>query len=161
MIYVVELPSAGDPRAWFAYDEADFARKVVASDALEAWEIHDQVTPRGLLDALGHDAVNAAARAACPAVCALGDDHGWDAPLYRADHLLGRGVLSADAVSERDAMAAALAARGGECLVYWNDSDAVGAFEGGDPRLATPERWRARHALYQQLLALEVLADDN
>ena len=160
MIYVLELPATGEPKAWFAYDDADLARKVAASDALQAWEIHDQVTPRALLEALGHDEVNDGARRSCPAVCGLGDTHGWDALLYRADHLLGRGVLSVDPVSERDAMAAALSARGGDCLIYWNDRDAVDAFEGGDPRLASPERWRARHALYQQLLALEVLAED-
>lgn len=160
MIYVVELPPAGDPKAWFAYDDADFARKVVADDPLQGWEIHDQITPRGLLESLGHDAVNASARAECPAVCALGDAHGWDAPLYRADHLLGRGVLSAEPVSERDALVAALAARGGESCIYWTDTEAVAAFEGADPRISVPERWRARHALYQQLLALEVLADD-
>lgn len=31
MIYVVELPDQGDPRAWFAYDDEDFARKVAAT----------------------------------------------------------------------------------------------------------------------------------
>jgi hypothetical protein len=160
MIYVLESPSAVEPKAWFAYDDADFARKVAADDPLQDWEIYDQLTPRALLEALGHDTADAAARDACPAVCALGDTHGWDTALYRADHLLGRGVLRAEPVSERDALVAALAARGDDCCIYWTDTEAVAAFEGADPRIAVPERWRARHALYQQLLALEVLADD-
>ncbi|MFZ3117633.1 MAG: hypothetical protein WA159_04865, partial [Variovorax sp.] len=80
---------------------------------------------------------------------------------YRADHLLGRGVLRAEPVAERDALSAALAARGGFCCVYWNDRDAISAFEGADPRLAGKERWWARRALYEQLVELEVLADDN
>ena len=53
-----------------------------------------------------------------------------------------------------------LAARPGETRVYWSDQDAVLATEGGDDWLCAPERWRARHALHQQLLSLEVLADN-
>lgn len=44
--------------------------------------------------------------------------------------------------------------------MYWNETVAVAAFEGGDPVIADKSIWRARHALHQQLLALEVLADD-
>ena len=32
MIFVVEQPSAADPRAWFAFDEEDLLRKVAAID---------------------------------------------------------------------------------------------------------------------------------
>lgn len=161
MIYVLELPLTGRPRAWFAYDEDDFARKVAASDALEDWEIHDALTAQSLLETLGHSAVDAQARADFPAVCALGDTHGWDTLLYRADYLLGRGVLRPEPVSERDAMTAALAAREGLHCVYWGDRDAIGAFEGADPRIAGKANWWARRALYEQLVELEVLADDN
>lgn len=48
----------------------------------------------------------------------------------------------------------------GEFIVYWSDSEALAAFEGGDPRIAGASGWRARRALYDQLVALEVLADD-
>ncbi len=169
MIHVVELPQQGDPRAWFAYDDDDLARKVAATDPLQAWEIHDTLTARDLLesacdlpDSTSPDiTIDAATRERFPAICALGDAHGWDAPLYRADHLLGRGVLRAEPVAEREALSAALAARGGLSCVYWNDRDAIGAFEGADPRLAGKERWWARRALYEQLVELEVLADDN
>ena len=160
MIYVIECPPSGEPIAWFAYHLTDLARKVAARDPLEAWEIHDEVTPRALLEALGHERVDVAARAAFPSVCALGEQYGWDTTLYRADHLLGRGVLSADVVSVRDALLAALQARPGECRVYWSDQEAVLAAEGADHWLCAKPRWRARHALHQQLLSLEVLADD-
>ena len=216
MIYVLEVPAQGLPKAWFAYDDEDFSRKVAASDPLQPWEIYDEVTPRGLLEALGacrasgvesenaprrgqflpdspphsgtmgqeagkkwaaaahsqptipksdrllgHDATSAQARAHYPALCALGDEHGFDTPLYRADYLLGRGVLRAEPVSARAALAAALSARAGLHCVYWDERAAISAFEGADPRIAGPAHWHARRALYEQLVALEVLADDN
>jgi hypothetical protein len=161
VIYVVELPRQGDPRAWFAYDDEDFARKVAASDSLQPWEIHDEMSARELLDANGHAQVDTHARECFPAICALGDEHGWDTTLFRADHLLGRGVLRTEPVTERDALAAALAVRGGTCCIYWNDRDALRAFEGADPRIAGQTFWRARRVLYEQLVSLEVLADDN
>lgn len=83
MIYVVELPAQSPPRAWFAYDEEDFARKMVT-----------------------------------------------------------------------------LANPDGERCVYWDEAEAVHAFEGGDPLIAGKELWRARHALHEQLVALDVLTDD-
>ncbi len=84
MIYVVELPCQGHPRAWFAYDKEDFVRKM-----------ETLATPQG------------------------------------------------------------------ERCVYWDETEAVAAFEGGDPRIAGKALWRARRAIYEQLVALEVLADDN
>ncbi|WP_454720228.1 MULTISPECIES: hypothetical protein [Cupriavidus] len=159
MIYVVELPAGGAPLAWFAYDDEDFARKVAASDPLSRPEIHDETTPRALLALLGHQP-GEPARAQYPAISALGAEHGWDTPLYRADHLLGRGVFRREPVSQREALAAALAARGSACI-YWNERDAIGAFEGADPRLAGAPNWRARRALHEQLVALDGLADDN
>lgn len=83
MIYVVDIPVQGEPRAWFAFNTDDLARKRVT-----------------------------------------------------------------------------LPAGTGERCIYWNESEAVGAFEGNDARIAGKEHWRARRALYEQLVALEVLADD-
>jgi hypothetical protein len=83
VIYVVELPETGEPRAWFSFDTEELARRLRE----------------------------------------LQDD-------------------------------------GVERIVYWNEAEAVGAFEGGDPLIAGKAGWRARRALYQQLVALEVLADD-
>ena len=161
MIYVLEVPARGEPRAWFAYDDEDFSRKVAATDTLQPWEIYDQVSARHLMEALAEAQVDDGARARYPAICAMGDEHGWDTPLHRADHLLGRGVLRVEPVPLREALAAALAARDGLNCIYWNDRDAIGAFEGADPRIAGKSLWRARRALYEQLVALEVLADDN
>jgi hypothetical protein len=48
----------------------------------------------------------------------------------------------------------------GKFSIYWSDSEALAAFEGADPQLLGDAGWRARRALYDQLVALEVLADD-
>jgi hypothetical protein len=83
VIYVVELPSQGYPRAWFAFDKEDFANKFVTM--------------------------------ACPL---------------------------------------------GERYVYWDEAEAVAAYEGHDPLIADKSKWRARHALHEQLVALDVLTDE-
>ncbi len=83
MIFVVDIPEQGNPRAWFAFDVDDLARK------------------------------------------------------QRSKVVLG-----------------------GERIIYWSEAQAVGAFEGADSRIGGTEGWRARRALYEQLVALEVLADD-
>ncbi|PXW23986.1 hypothetical protein [Paraburkholderia caballeronis] len=159
MIYVIEQWADGKPRAWFAYDDADFARKVAASDPLPPEAIYDVATLRELLEFSG-PSPDADTRAKYPSLCAIGEAGGWDAPLYRADYLLGRGVCQSGLVTPRDASLAALEARG-DCVVYWNDDDAIAAFEGADPRIAGDSHWLSRRALYEQLVALEVLADDN
>lgn len=53
-----------------------------------------------------------------------------------------------------------LAAPQGERIVYWDEAEAVAAFEGRDPLIADKSMWRARHALHEQLVALDVLTDD-
>ncbi len=83
MIYVVELPGLGYPRAWFAFDKEDFAHKMVTIATHEV-----------------------------------------------------------------------------ERYVYWDEAEAVAAFEGRDPLIADKSMWRARHALHEQLVALDVLTDD-
>lgn len=84
MIYVLDIPEIGEPRAWFAFNDDDLARKLVS-----------MVAPVG------------------------------------------------------------------ERYIYADEAQAVGAFEGGDPRIAGKALWRARRALYEQLVAMDVLADDN
>jgi hypothetical protein len=159
MIYVVEIPEIAEPRAWFAFDADDFARKVEAGDPLQPWEIHDVITPRELLALMDRVPEDPAARAEFPAISALGDTHGWDTPLYRADHLIGRGIYQPQVVAETDACVAALRQRNKECCVFWSDEQAIAATEGADALLAQREHWRARYALHEQLVALEVLAD--
>jgi len=48
----------------------------------------------------------------------------------------------------------------GERYVYWNEAQAVSASEGGDPLIAGNEMWRARYALHEQLVSLDVVTDD-
>lgn len=53
-----------------------------------------------------------------------------------------------------------LAAPDGERYVYWNEAEAVHASEGSDPLIADKAMWRARHALHEQLVSLDVITDD-
>ena len=55
---------------------------------------------------------------------------------------------------------ATLATQNGERIVYWDEAEAVDAFEGRDPLIADKSMWRARHALHEQLVALDVLTDE-
>ena len=48
----------------------------------------------------------------------------------------------------------------GERIVYWDEAEAVAAFEGRDPLIADKSMWRARHVLHEQLVAMDVLTDD-
>lgn len=157
MIYVVQFPHQGDPNTWFAYDRDDFVRKVCAEDPLEDYQIYDVITPRELLDMVDQTPDSPGVRESFPAICRLADHHGWDQPLYRADYLLGEGVLSPEAVSPSDACRAALAQRLDKLLIYWEDSAALAALD-EDPALTENSRaLLARHSLRQQLIALEVL----
>jgi hypothetical protein len=62
-------------------------------------------------------------------------------------------------VEPADLAAAALRARS-DCRIYWNEAEATGAFERADDPAWQGEGWRARWALREQLVAMEVLADD-
>ena len=101
------------------------------------------------------------ARSACPAVCALADQHGWDTPLYRADHLLGNGQLRPEPVTPLDAGMAALLARGGQWRVYGHEDVALAAADAPDALFDAPSGWHARRALREQLIAVEALADGH
>jgi hypothetical protein len=159
MIFVLELPAGAAPRAWFAFDDADLLSKVAAGDPLPWWRIHDRVTPRELLDLADTTPEAPGIEAAHPAVCALAALHGWDTPLYRADYLHEPGSYRSEIVEEGAAAAAALGARG-DHRIYRTEAEATAAYErAGDP-LWAGAGWRARLALREQLLALEVLADD-
>jgi hypothetical protein len=107
MIFVVEQPSAADPRAWFAFDEEDLLRKVAAADIEGLRQAH----------ALLGDCAPAALASA--ALCAHGN-----------------------------------------CCIYWDEAQAMAAFERRDDPAWQGQGWRAHRALHEQLLALEILADD-
>jgi hypothetical protein len=53
----------------------------------------------------------------------------------------------------------ALRARG-DCHVYWNEAQAMAAFERRDDPAWQGQGWRAHRALREQLISLEILADD-
>jgi hypothetical protein len=159
MIFVLELPGEGDPRAWFAYDGTDLLRKAAAADSLPLWQIHDCISPRELLEVAGATPQSPGLAQSHPALCTLAAQHGWDRALYRADHLLVPGTYRPEPVGEAEAAAAALRARG-DCRIYWTEAEATAAFERADDAAWQGRGWRARWALREQLVALEVLADD-
>lgn len=161
MIFVVEQPESAPANCWFAYDTDDFLRKVCAQDPLEPWAVHDVITARELLEMTDRTPESPDARSACPAIFALADLHGWDLPLYRADHLLGLGQLRPEPVTPLDAGLAALQARGGQWRVYGHEDVALAAVDAPDALYDAPGGWRARWALREQLIAVEVLADDH
>lgn len=159
MIHVLQGLGGGEPRAWFAFDGPDLLRKVAADDALQSHEIWDCCSARELLSMFDETPVARDVGHRYPGICALAQDHGWETPLYRADHLLGRGVFQPEAVSLEQACAAALAARG-DCRVWSDDAQAVLALEAdGDPIWRGESGWRARIALREQLLATDALAE--
>lgn len=168
MIFVVEVPVAGDPRSWFAFDGDDLLSKVALDDPLNDYEIHDIASPRELLGWVGADPDSDTARTAFPGIWALVDEYGLDTPLYRADYALERGCYQAEPISAMRACEAALQARvtegdGGlkHVRIFWSEPEAVLAIESKDDPLFTgPGGWRALHALREQLLALDVLAEN-
>lgn len=160
MIYVVHQPEGGQATAWFAFNADDLLRKVAAGDTLPAHAIWDCATARELLALLDATPAAPGAQARFPGLFALGQADGWDTPLYRADHLQEAGFYSPAAVRCEDACFAALRARGGTWKFYENEPHALAAVDLPDPLYDAPGGWRARHALRQQLIAVEALADD-
>ncbi|WP_176256664.1 hypothetical protein [Derxia lacustris] len=160
MIYVVEEPKQGDVKAWFAFDLPDFIRKVYALGGREPWEIYDVTSARELLDLFDKTPETPGVKDDCPAVYALGEAHGWDTPLYRADALLGEGVYQPEPIEEKDACAAAVAIRvDGLCHVLWSDKEAIAAME-NDPDFDKYTHFYARFALREQMVSVEAL-DEN
>lgn len=160
MIYVVEAPPQGTPRAWFAFDEGDLLRKVAADDDKAAHEIWDQATARELLDMFDLQPGSADVDQRCPGIGALGAEFGWDTPLFRADYLQQPGLYAPEPVRLIDACRAALRARGGEWRFYEGEQHALVAVDKPDALYDRAGGWRARWALRQQLIAVEALADD-
>ena len=156
MIYVIEFPEQGRAHAWFAFEKQDLMRKIYAEDTRHECEIFDVVTASELLEMHGKTPDTDGVRDALPAICNLGDQHGWDTPLYRADYLLGEGVFQTGAVTETGACVAALAKRNKDIKIYWSDTQATAALE-NDPFFQSKAGYWARDALRDQLVALEIL----
>lgn len=156
MIHIVEFPENAHATAWFAFDEADFARKVYATDPLPDWEIFDIASPRELLEQLDCTPETQGVQQQFPGICSLADSYGWDTVLYRADYLLWPGEFSPETIRERNACAAALIKRSKKCLIYWSDAAATEALE-NDIAFESREGIWGREALRDQLVALEIL----
>jgi len=158
MIYVVEFPHHAQPHAWFAFDKEDFSRKVRAGHTGDRTLV-SAATPRQQLEAAGVLPDSAGARDLYPGIFDLAQSHGWDTVLYRADYLLGEGVYQAEPVSEFDACVAAVADELRACRVYLSDQAATTALY-TDPLYDGREGFHAHMALRNQLIALDVIADD-
>lgn len=159
MIYVVEIPEQARPRAWFAFDQQDFVRKVRASKASGDWTIYALATAHGLLGSAGLTADAPGASDAQPEIFALAERHGWEAELYRADYLLGPGEYQTEPVTEFEACVAAVAHDLRACRIYLSDESASSALY-RDPLYDVRDGFDAHMALREQLIAMEVIADD-
>lgn len=83
MIFVLELPLAGDPRCWFAFDGDDLRRKIAAGGGPPAWPL--QLWPDEPA-----------------AVLALEDDANplWQGAGWRARWALRQQLLATEALAE-------------------------------------------------------------
>jgi hypothetical protein len=159
MIYIVEIPHQGRPHAWFAFNRDDFVRKVRAVRAREGWVIFEALSGRERLAMRGMTPESPDAGQKHPELFALARTHGWDAPLYRADHVLGQGVLQAEPVSEFDASVGALAQNLQACRVHLSDEQAIAALQ-RDPLCDPDEGFYAHMALREQLIAMDAMEED-
>lgn len=177
MIFVVEVPHVGDARCWFAFNDEDLHRKVMVDDPLQPWEVYDAISARELFALVGEVPGSEQARKVVPGMCRLADEYGLDTVLYRADYLQARGCYQPEVVTLRAACEAALtarvtteatdatdatetqAARLAGLRILWSEQEAVLASE-NDPFFTAGKGWKALHALREQLLALDVLAEN-
>ncbi|MHB1144465.1 MAG: hypothetical protein ACYCZS_06140 [Thiobacillus sp.] len=157
MIYIVEFPHQGRAHAWFAFNRDDFVRKVQATRAREGWVIYEALSVRECLAACGTDTLDEAQTHA--GLLDLAHAHGWDALLYRADPLLGQGVLQAEPVDAFDACVAALAHDLKTCRVHLSDEQAIAALQ-RDPLYDPDEGFYAHMALREQLIAMDAMEED-
>ncbi len=159
MIYIVEFPRQGRAHAWFAFNRDDFVLKVRAARAREGWIIFETLNVRERLAARGLTPDTPDAARAHADLFELARVHGWDTPLYRADPVLGQGVLQAEPVGEFDASVAALARDLKACRVYLDDEGAIEALQ-RDPLLDPNGGFYAHMALREQLIAMEAMGED-
>jgi hypothetical protein len=158
MIYVVEFPHDAHPNAWFAFEQRDFIRKVLARHAGDL-TIFASATARQQLESRGLTPDSSDVEAEHGEIFALAAQYGWDTPLFRADYLLGAGVQQAEPISELDAYVAAIAEDLKSCRVYLSDQAAMNALY-ADPLYDGREGFYAHMALREQLIALEVISDE-
>lgn len=158
MIYVVQMPKAGRPHAWFAFDKDDFKRKVYAHCNDEG-VIFRSATAREVLTEAGLDPEGSLASADYPEVFRAAARKGWGAMLYRADYYTGHHRYTEEPIDEWEAYAAAIGNPEDDCRIYGSDASAVNALY-HDPFFQRRESFYAHLALREQLVALEVIAED-
>lgn len=150
MIHVVEINEENHARVWFAFDEADFVRKVQATFGQSTEHIiFEQTTPQQLLHSK---------HASAEIISALVTQFGADTTVYRADYLLGHGVYQVEAVSALRASLAAVASVA-DFRVYTSDEDAAEELD-RDPLYKSKEGFDAALKLRAQLVEMEVIAED-
>jgi len=159
MIYVVEFPHQGRAHAWFAFNRDDFVRKVRAIRTREGWVIFEALSAQQRLAAAGMSPESPSAAQTHAELFALANTHGWDAPLYRADHVYGQGVLQAEPVDEFNASVGALVQDLKTCRVHLSDEQAIDALQ-RDPLYDPDEGFYAHMALRQQLIAMDAMEED-
>lgn len=158
MIYVIQLPKAGRPHAWFAFDRDDFRRKVNAS-CNDDRVIFKSMTAREVLTEAGLDPDWPAASVDFPEVFEAAARKGWGAALYRADYYTGDHRYTEEPIDEWEAYAAAIGRPDDDCRIYRSDESALNALY-HDPFFQKRENFYAQLALRDQLVALEVIAED-
>jgi hypothetical protein len=150
MIHIVEIDEQNHARVWFAFDEADFVRKVQANLApASEYIIFEQTTPQQLLHSK---------HASAETVSALVVQFGADTTIYRADYLLGPSVYQVEPVSALRASMAAVASAH-DFRVYSSDEDAAEELD-RDPLYKSKQGFDAALKLRAQLVEMEVIAED-
>jgi hypothetical protein len=159
MIYVVEVPLEGKPRAWFAFEQEDLARKAHATRKREGWTIFETATPRQLLQDCGKTPETQGAAAEHAEIFQLADTYGWDTTLYRADYLCGQQQYRPEPIAELDACFAAIKHDLKTCRMYLSNEEAANELY-RDSIYAGREGFFAHMALREQLISMEVISDD-
>lgn len=161
MILTVEIPREGKPHCWFAFDEDDFIRKVRIARPNPDAVVFAMHTPKQLLEARGEQPGSPGLEQRHADLVALGTEHGWETVLYRADYLLAPGHYQTEEVSEFVAHVAFLLQDLADCRIYPDEEQAMDALD-QDPLYDRSRRecFYAHMALREQLIALEVMADD-
>lgn len=150
MIHVVEIKENHHANVWFAFDEEDFVRKVLATYGKNADMMIYQKTT---VEQLRSD--NSISADIIQELAAKHDEH---TPLYRADYLLGDGIYQAETISALRASLAAVASNV-DFRIYSNDEDALEELD-REPLFRTKEGFDARLKLRSQLVEIEVIAED-
>ena len=157
MLYVVEIPEQGKPKSWFAFDENDLMRKVQVAKTQPYPVVYVETTARQQLAKLASDSIEHETER--QQLQALGEQHGFDTALYRADYLLGPAVYQTEVVDELEACVSALNADLKLCRIYGSETAAVNALY-HDPVFDPYKEFYNHMALREQLIAMEVISDD-